>query len=222
MATRSLIGVLNATDQTTVTGIYCHWDGYPSAKLKELASHFGTLELALNLVSLGDISALWTDKGWDGKQRPIGPLTYLERGENCPSQTYGSIQEFINAADRNYGAEHCYIFKPMANKWEHYWVPELCQTPIELAADKFYETMQDEIYQHFAEHYGAWFENHGIGATEAADLADTAAKRQIRRLAMLINTAELEEVAEDILAEHMAGGASGDLLTAGQRNPSLV
>lgn len=220
MATRSLIGVLN-TDQT-VTGIYCHWDGYPSTKLKELSAHFGTHKLALDLVSLGDISALWTDKGWDSQPKPEGPLTYADRGENCPSKTYGSIQEFINAAEQNYGAQYCYLFKPMANKWEDYWVPELCQTPLEMATDDLYGLLNDHIYDHFAKHYGDWFENHGIGATEAAGLADDAAKRQIRRLTLLINPAELEEVAEHILADHLASDASGDLLTAAQRNSSLV
>jgi len=200
MATRSLIGILR--DDDSIIGIYCHWDGYPSAKLKELANHFGNHDKALSLITLGDISALWTDKGWDGKQRPEAPLTYAERGENCPAKKYGSIQEFINAADRNYGAEHCYVFKPSLSKWEHYDVAELAQTPLEMAADNVYGLLNDNVYKHFAQHYGAWFENHGIEATKAADLADDAAKRQIRRLTMLINTAEFEEVAEDILAEH--------------------
>ncbi len=32
MATRSNIGIVN--DNGSVTGIYCHWDGYPEHKRK--------------------------------------------------------------------------------------------------------------------------------------------------------------------------------------------
>ena len=89
-------------------------------------------------------------------------------------------------------------------------------TILDTAAHKIAEI--DDLYDLFSEYFSKWFEDRGISATEAADLADDAAKRQVRRLTMLINPAELEEVAEHILADHLASDASSDLLTAAQRN----
>lgn len=56
MATRSTIAVQNADG--TVTGIYCHWDGYLSHNGRLLQDHYNTEELARELVSVGDISSL--------------------------------------------------------------------------------------------------------------------------------------------------------------------
>ena len=56
MATRSTITVVNPDD--TVSQIYCHFDGYPAHNGVLLKEFYNTLELAQELVSLGDLSVL--------------------------------------------------------------------------------------------------------------------------------------------------------------------
>lgn len=56
MGTRSQIGIENADG--TVTGIYCHWDGYPSHNGRMLVEHYATEDRVRELMTLGDISSL--------------------------------------------------------------------------------------------------------------------------------------------------------------------
>lgn len=56
MGTRSTIAVQHADG--TVSQVYSHWDGYLDHNGKLLVAHYNTLELAEELVSLGDISSL--------------------------------------------------------------------------------------------------------------------------------------------------------------------
>lgn len=56
MSTKSTIAVLNECG--TVSQIYCHWDGYLSHNGRILTESYHSLELAQQLVSLGDLSVL--------------------------------------------------------------------------------------------------------------------------------------------------------------------
>lgn len=56
MATRSTIWLKK--DDGTFTGIYCHWDGYPSHNGKILLEHYNTEEKVEALVALGSLSSL--------------------------------------------------------------------------------------------------------------------------------------------------------------------
>ena len=56
MSTRSYIGYLN--DDGSVTGIYCHFDGYLEGVGRTLYNHYTTDEKVKALVALGGISVL--------------------------------------------------------------------------------------------------------------------------------------------------------------------
>lgn len=56
MATRSFIILPNPKGD--YTGIYCHWDGYPSHVGRVLKDHYRTPREARGLISLGDLSSL--------------------------------------------------------------------------------------------------------------------------------------------------------------------
>jgi hypothetical protein len=56
MATRSFIGILNENE--TVTGVYCHFDGYPDGVGKKLVEHYSDRAKAAELIALGGLSIL--------------------------------------------------------------------------------------------------------------------------------------------------------------------
>jgi hypothetical protein len=56
MGTRSTIAIQNADG--TVTGIYCHWDGYLSHNGRILAENYTTEAQVRELIALGDLSSL--------------------------------------------------------------------------------------------------------------------------------------------------------------------
>lgn len=56
MATRSIIGKLNPDN--TITFIYCHFDGYPSAAGQTLVENYKTETYVDELLKLGDLSIL--------------------------------------------------------------------------------------------------------------------------------------------------------------------
>lgn len=73
MGTRSNIGIRNLDN--TITGIYCHWDGYPQYVGKILLEHYNDVDRVNALMELGDLSSLriklnpepgkpHTDDGW--------------------------------------------------------------------------------------------------------------------------------------------------------------
>ena len=56
MGTRSYI--ITANPKGDFTGIYCHWDGYPSHNGKILHENYDTQEKVETLIALGDLSSL--------------------------------------------------------------------------------------------------------------------------------------------------------------------
>ena len=79
-------------------GVYCHSDGYLSGVGATLLKHFDTYEKVLNLVSLGDLSALcnstrayysWRQEDWSSV-KPMGIENFPTRDEM--------------------GTDYCYVF----------------------------------------------------------------------------------------------------------------
>jgi hypothetical protein len=104
MATRSRIG-LELSDGS-ILSIYSHFDGYPEFNGVKLVEHFNTKEKVQELVDLGDISALWTNAGWNNETLPeTGPLPYSARGEDCPPRLDANKYDYL--AD---GEEYAYLF----------------------------------------------------------------------------------------------------------------
>ena len=56
MATRSNIGIVNL--DKSITGIYCHWDGYPEYVGKMLLNHYNNDDIVNGLMNLGNLSIL--------------------------------------------------------------------------------------------------------------------------------------------------------------------
>ena len=62
MSTRAMIGYLNK-DTNKVTGIYSHWDGYPTGVGTNLMKFYGNPQRVLHLIDAGDVSAIDWDTG---------------------------------------------------------------------------------------------------------------------------------------------------------------
>lgn len=71
MSTNAYIAVVN--EDSTVSVIYNHWDGYPSGLGKHLKTHYTVLAEVQKLIAGGDISGFHQDDR--------SPLYYAKRGE---------------------------------------------------------------------------------------------------------------------------------------------
>ena len=112
MATRSRIGIQLA-DQS-ILSVYCHWDGYPQFNGAKLVEHFNSHDAAAELIDGGDISALWTNQGWDREILPTtGPLYYSARGEDIPPRLDATFGKYIGNNE-----EYAYLFTN--GKWVCY------------------------------------------------------------------------------------------------------
>lgn len=74
MATRSFIIIANPKGD--YTGIYCHWDGYPSGVGKTLIDHYTKPSKVRELIRLGSLSSL------GGRISPVNPAAHsFDKGE---------------------------------------------------------------------------------------------------------------------------------------------
>jgi hypothetical protein len=105
MSTRSRIGIQLPDD--SILSVYCHYDGYPEFNGVKLQEYFNSYEKASELIDGGDISALWTNAGWNNETlSEVGPLYYSTRGEDCPPRHDANIYDYL--AD---GEEFAYVFR---------------------------------------------------------------------------------------------------------------
>lgn len=116
MATRSSIAIQN--DDGSVTGIYCHNDGYPSHNGKILVEHYNTPERVRALVALGDISVLAPNlEGGFGHSfdNPVkgAVIAYIrDRGEEgCTTTRASNYADFLRGMRQEYN----YLFRD--GKW---------------------------------------------------------------------------------------------------------
>ena len=101
MATRSRIGI--ELKGGSILSVYCHWDGYPEYNGVKLKEHFNTRDKVAELIDGGDISALWTNAGWQNETLPeSGPLYYSSRGENCPPRHDNNMTEYLTQDAEEY------------------------------------------------------------------------------------------------------------------------
>ena len=115
MATRSNIGIVN--DDGSVTGIYCHWDGYPEHVGKMLLKHYNDFDIVCELMDLGDLSCLaenlYCDDNNHSFENPADGVCVAygrDRGEKgVESRVFDNIIEFEKFADRT-GADYQYLF----------------------------------------------------------------------------------------------------------------
>lgn len=117
MGTRSTIGFVNSNGG--VTGIYCHWDGYPEHNGRILRDHYNTPAKIRKLMKLGDLSSLGAEIGTKHDFMETGNSHQCtaygrDRGEKgTEAQLYANEAEFIED-DR--GQCYTYLFKD--GRWE--------------------------------------------------------------------------------------------------------
>ena len=129
MATRSRIGI--ELKNGSVLSVYCHWDGYPEFNGVKLKEHFNTRAKVSELIDGGDISALWTNVGWNNETLDnLGPLYYSSRGEDLAPRLDSDLCEYllsINAEEYHYlftnGKWVCYNM----NQFDDSKLPEVVQ-----------------------------------------------------------------------------------------------
>ena len=116
MGTRSTIGIQN--EDGSVTGIYCHWDGYLSHNGRILAENYTDEAKVRELIGLGDISSLGAEIGTahDFDNAPKGETNAYarDRGErDVDARTAHNWRQF--RAEN--GQEYDYLFTPGAG-WQ--------------------------------------------------------------------------------------------------------
>jgi hypothetical protein len=122
MATRSRIGI--QLPDESILSVYCHYDGYPEFNGVKLQEYFNSYEKASELIDGGDISALWTNAGWNNETlSEVGPLYYSTRGEDCPPRLDQDLCDYllaVNAEEYHYlfrnGEWVCYEMNPLGNE----------------------------------------------------------------------------------------------------------
>lgn len=111
MGTRSTIAIQN--EDGTVTGIYCHSDGYTSNNGRILAENYTTEAEVRELIALGDLSSLGEtigtkmdfDSRADGQCKAYG----RDRGEkDVDAATFNSYADLVEQI----GQEYDYLFTP--------------------------------------------------------------------------------------------------------------
>jgi hypothetical protein len=121
MGTRSFIIVANPKGD--FTGVYCHWDGYPSHNGRILLKHYSSKAKTRELVNLGWLSSL-------GKRaKPLNPETHSyifrekdttvaygrDRGEsNAKPAKAETLAELVQEASDCW-CEYVYMF------WNGHW-----------------------------------------------------------------------------------------------------
>jgi hypothetical protein len=135
MGTRSRIGIQLADE--SILSVYCHYDGYPEFNGVKLVEHFNSSDAVTELIDGGDISALWTNLGWDNETLPeTGPLYYSSRGEDCPPRLDANKYDYLAE-----GEEYAYIYT-LNDEWvcydrhqfEENTMPTVAEIPVPVAA----------------------------------------------------------------------------------------
>jgi hypothetical protein len=116
MGTRSTIAIQNGDG--TVTGIYCHWDGYFGHNGQILQDHYTDEGKVRELIALGHISSLGAEIGTahDFDEAPRGECNAYgrDRGErDVDAATAHNWRQFRG----EHGQEYNYLFTPGAG-WQ--------------------------------------------------------------------------------------------------------
>lgn len=118
MATRSNIAIVN--QDGSITGIYCHWDGYPEYVGKMLLNHYNNVGIVNELMDLGDLSQLceklYSDNNshtFDKPQKGVCVAYGRDRGDTgTDSRTFEDLGEFEHFGS---GVDYQYLFED--GKW---------------------------------------------------------------------------------------------------------
>ena len=114
MATRSNIGIVNL--DKSITGIYCHWDGYPTGVGKTLVEHYNDIEKVKELLSFGDMSYLAPEihpsgetHSFDSSEENVTVFYKRDRGESEVNSVITSMDELFSV-QYNF-LDYVYLFR---------------------------------------------------------------------------------------------------------------
>ena len=118
MSTRSAIGYVMPSGR--IKAVYCHWDGHPDIKEKELKKYKDKTAV-VQLIKKGNMSSLETRSTWltgglgyFAEAREPQPLYHKERGDSwsqCKPRISLSKREAIKFWSRM-DCEYLYVFTP--------------------------------------------------------------------------------------------------------------
>ena len=124
MSTRSAIGYVIPSGR--IKAVYCHWDGHPDTKEKELKKYKDKTAV-VQLIKKGFMSSLETTTTWESKADDFGikditysntrerqPLYFKERGDSwsqCKPRISLSKREAIKFWS-GMDCEYLYVFTP--------------------------------------------------------------------------------------------------------------
>ena len=129
MGTRSYIGIENGDG--TISGVYCHWDGYPEGVGAILRDFYGQPERVRLLVAGGNLSSLGPDiEPAEGVahsfQMPAdGVCVYYgrDRGDTGEGGVWADSADAFTVRAAAAGAEYAYILRGV-NRWHYATVAE--------------------------------------------------------------------------------------------------
>lgn len=123
MSTRSYICIEN--EDKSISGIYCHSDGYLTYNGAMLLDHYSDREKVKELISLGGLSTLLPklhpDKSkphsfdYDNRQDDVCVFYGRDRGENGVQATTVELEKL----DKDIFIEYVYVFG-LDNKWRYF------------------------------------------------------------------------------------------------------
>ena len=111
MSTRSAIGYQMPSGR--IKAVYCHWDGDPRIKEKELKK-YKDKKSVMELIKKGSMSALDTTLTWDNETRESQPLYHQERNDGwgrCKPRVSISKREAIRFWS-GWDCEYLYVYTP--------------------------------------------------------------------------------------------------------------
>lgn len=124
MATRSFIIIANPKGD--FTGIYCHWDGYPSGVGRVLCEHYTKPSQVRELIRLGSLSSLGervspidpSKHSFDNKEPGTTVAFFRDRGDEPWDQvkpaTADTLAELLQVADDCW-CQYVYLY------WNKHW-----------------------------------------------------------------------------------------------------
>ena len=115
MSTRSVIAKMNPNG--SVTGVYCHWDGYPEHNGKILLENYSDKTKLSKLIENGAISSLrsriGTKHNFDNPPKNETTFYHRDRGDNLSVSSWKNVQEMMDSmydCEFFYVYDDCYLF----------------------------------------------------------------------------------------------------------------
>lgn len=113
MSTRSYIA--KQLDDGSITGIYCHHDGYPKGVGATLKAHYMDPTKVDALLALGAISSLGAEIGdrhaFEDRSRDCVTAYHRDRGEDFkPPAVYSTLADVRKNVASDLGADYAYVF----------------------------------------------------------------------------------------------------------------